>query len=458
MAKGMTKDTTKDMTQGSPMKLIWGFAVPILFGSLFQQLYNLVDTMIVGRFLGVDSLAAVGATGSVWFLTIGFCIGVCSGFAIPLAHKFGAGDYVGLRKYVANIVWLSIGFSAFLTVVTVLLCRHILMWMQTPEDIMQAAYDYLLVIFMGIPMVFLYNVVAGIIRSIGDSKTPVFFLILSSFLNIVLDLFFIINLKMGVAGAAWATVLAQAVSGVACLIYMTKKFEILHIQKEEWRLDKHMMKVLCGMGLPMGLQYSITAVGSVILQGATNTLGSAAVASVTAGSRVGDLLACPYEALGTTMATYGGQNIGARKLERIGTGLKECLRLGIGYSVVALLVTVFFGKQLALMFVEASEAEIIGDAQTYLFFNTAGYSLLALVNIIRFLIQGIGFSRFAILAGVLEMIARTTVAFVLVPRIGFLGTCLGNPMAWIFADAFLIPAYFYVMKVLRDRGKRGEAL
>lgn len=237
-----------------------------------------------------------------------------------------------------------------------------------------------------------------------------------------------------------------------------EKFEILHIQREEWRLDKQMVRVLCGMGLPMGLQYSITAVGSVILQGATNTLGSAAVASVTAGSRVGDLLACPYEALGTTMATYGGQNIGARKLERIGVGLKECLKLGIGYSVIALFVTVFFGKQLALLFVDASEAAIIGDAQLYLFFNTAGYSLLALVNIVRFLIQGIGFSRFAILAGVLEMIARSLVAFVLVPRIGFVGTCLGNPVAWIFADVFLIPAYFYVMKVLRDRMSQGEVL
>ncbi len=449
---------TKDMTQGSPMKLILSFSIPILFGSLFQQFYNIVDTMIVGRFLGVDSLAAVGATGSVCFLTIGFCMGVCSGFAIPLSHKFGAQDYAGLRKYVANCVWLSILFSVVLTALTVILCRDVLVWMRTPEDIIDGAYDYLIIIFWGIPTVFLYNMVAGIIRSLGDSKTPVFFLILSSIINVVLDLFFILNLNMGVAGAAWATVIAQGVSGVACLFYMIKKFDILHIQKGEWKADSHMMEVLCGMGIPMGLQYSITAIGSVILQGATNTLGSLAVASITAGSRIANILGCPFDAMGTTMATYGGQNIGAKKLERIGTGLKECIKLGIGYSVIALGITLLFGKYLALLFVDSSEIEIIANVQTFLIFNTAAYSLLALVNIIRFLIQGMGFSKFAILAGVLEMIARSLVAVTLVSPFGYLGVCLGNPMAWVFADIFLIPAYFHVMKVVRGRFERGEEM
>lgn len=449
---------TKDMTQGSPMKLILGFSVPILFGALFQQFYNIVDTVIVGRTLGVDSLAAVGATGSVCFLTIGFCIGVCSGFSIPLSHKFGAGDYAGLRKYAANSIWLSAAFSVLLTALTVLLCHNVLTWMRTPEDIIGGAYDYLIVIFWGIPTVFLYNMAAGMIRSLGDSKTPVFFLILSSFLNIGLDLFFILKLNMGVAGAAWATVLSQAISGAACLFYMVKKFEILHIQKEEWKPELRLMSVLCGMGLPMGLQYSITAVGSVILQSATNTLGSMAVAAVTAGSRITGFLACPFDAMGTTMATYGGQNVGAGKLERIGAGLKECIKLGIGYSAIAFLFTICFGKTMALLFLDAGETAIIGDVQRYLIYNTTAYCFLALVNIIRFLIQGMGFPKFAILAGVLEMGARTLVAFALVPRIGFSGTCLGNPAAWIFADAFLIPAYFHVKKVLQRRLEKGEQL
>lgn len=447
----MAKDMTKDMTQGSPMKLILGFSIPILLGTLFQQCYSIVDTVIVGRFLGVDSLAAVGATGSVTFLTIGFCVGICSGFAIPLSHKFGAGDYVGLRKYTANCVWLTVGFAVIMTILTVLLCRSILVTMKTPDNIIEEAYAYLIVIFWGIPVVLLYNMVAAIIRSLGDSKTPVFFLVLSSVLNIVMDLFFIINLKMGVAGAAWATVLSEAISGVACLVYMIKKFEILHIGKEEWKPDLHMMGTLCGMGIPMGLQYSITAIGSVILQSATNTLGSAAVASVTAAARIGNFLASPFDAMGNTMATYGGQNVGAKKLDRIGVGLKDCIMLGIGYSVIALLVSIGFGHPLALLFVDGAETEIIANVRLYLVMNTCGYSLLALVNIIRFLIQGMGFPTFAILAGVLEMIARSLVAFVLVPRMGFIGTCLGDPTAWIFADAFLIPAYFHVKKVLRKR-------
>lgn len=442
---------TKDMTQGSPMKLILGFTIPILFGTLFQQCYNIVDTLIVGRFLGVDSLAAVGATGSVCFLTIGFCVGICSGFAIPLAHKFGAGDYVGLRKYTANCMWLTMGFAVVLTILTVLLCHSVLTWMRTPEDIFQGAYDYLMAMFVGIPAILLYNMVAAVIRSLGDSKTPVFFLIMASFLNIVLDIVFIVNFKMGVSGAAWATVVSEGIAGVCCLIYMIKKFDILHIQKGEWAPNTHMMGTLCGMGIPMGLQYSITAIGSVVMQSATNTLGSMAVASVTAASRIGGFLGSPFDALGNTMATYGGQNVGAKKLERIGVGLKACIKLGIGYSVLAFLVCLALGGPLVTLFVDTAEVEVIANAKLYLTVNTAFYCLLALVNIVRFLIQGMGFSKFAILAGVLEMIARSLVAFALVPWIGFIGTCLGDPTAWIFADAFLIPAYFHVMKVLRKR-------
>lgn len=445
---------TKEMTDGSPMKLILGFSVPLLFGFLFQQFYNLVDTVIVGRFLGVDNLAAVGATGSINFLVIGFCMGVCNGFSIPVSHKFGAGDYVGVRKYVANCAWLGIAFSVVMTVVTTLLCRQILTLMRTPENIIEGAYEYIWIIFLGIPTVYLYNIVSGVIRALGDSKTPVIFLIMSSFINIGLDLFFILKLNMGVAGAAWATVIAQGVSGASCLLYMIKKFEILRIRKGEWAMDAHFMKVLCGMGIPMGLQYSITAIGSVILQSATNTLGSDAVAAVTAASKVGNFLACPFDALGSTMATYGGQNVGAGKLERLEKGLKSCVLLGAAYSVIALLVAVVLGEPLAMLFIDAGEEAIIGNVKLYLIFNTAFYFPLALVNIVRFLIQGMGFPAFAILAGVLEMAARALAGFILVPIFGYIGVCLGSPIAWIFADAFLIPAFFHVRKVLDRRKAR----
>ena len=274
---------------------------------------------------------------------------------------------------------------------------------------------------------------------------------LSSVINIVLDLYFIISLHMGVAGAAWATVISQGVSGVACLAYMVKKFEILRVRREEWKVDGHMMMVLCGMGVPMGLQYSITAIGSVILQTAANTLGSAAVAAMTAGGKIGNFLACPFDAMGSTMATYGGQNVGAGKLDRLGKGLKACVTLGVGYSVIAFLIAVFFGGPLAQLFVDGGEAEIIANVRAFLLWNTAFYIPLALVNIVRFLIQGMGFPKFAILAGVFEMIARSLAGFGLVPIIGFTGVCLGSPIAWLMADAFLIPAYFHVRKVLQKR-------
>ncbi len=440
---------TKDMTNGSPMKLILGFSIPLFFGFLFQQFYNIVDTIIVGRFLGVNDLAAVGSTGSINFLIIGFCVGVCSGFAIPVAHKFGAGDYVGMRKMVANCTWLSLVFAVVMTVFTTILCRQILVLMKTPENIIDGAYDYIWVIFLGIPVIYLYNMLSGIIRALGDSKTPLYFLLLSSVLNIVLDLFFIINLHWGVAGAAWATVISQGVSGILCLIYMIKKFEILRVQKEEWAWDTNMAMTLCNMGVPMGLQYSITAIGSVILQTATNTLGSVAVASITAAGRIGGFLACPFDAMGSTMATYSGQNIGAGKLKRVGEGMRSCVLMGVIYSVIALLISLFFGEYMAMLFVEETETVILENVRFFLILNTAFYFPLALVNIVRFTIQGMGFPRFAILAGVFEMVARGLAGFLLVPMFGFVGACLGNPIAWIFADVFLIPAYLHVTKKLQ---------
>lgn len=440
---------TKDMTTGSPMKLILGFSVPLFFGFLFQQFYNIVDTIIVGRFLGVDDLAAVGSTGSINFLIIGFCIGVCSGFSIPVSHKFGAGDYVGMRKMVANCTWLSGLFAVVMTLLTTFFCRQILILMKTPADIIEGAYKYIWVIFLGIPVTYLYNMLSGIIRALGDSKTPVIFLLISSVLNIGLDLLFIVVLHTGVAGAAWATVISQGISGVLCLLYMIKKFDILHIQKEEWAVESQMVLTLCNMGIPMGLQYSITAIGSVILQTATNTLGSIAVASTTAAGRIGGFLACPFDAMGSTMATYSGQNVGAGKLERVGQGMRSCIWLGAGYSVIALLVSVLFGKQLATLFVEGTETVILENVRLFLIINTVCYFPLALVNIIRFTIQGVGFPRFAILAGVFEMIARALAGIVLVPAFGFVGACLGSPIAWILADAFLIPAYIHVINKLK---------
>lgn len=441
----------KDMTNGSPSRHILGFAVPMLFGMLFQQFYNLVDTIIVGKTLGVEALAGVGATGSINFMIIGFCMGVCNGFVIPVAQCFGAKKPADLRKYVFNGYICSIVFAIVLTLASVIFCRRILIVMNTPADIIDHAYNYIVVIFIGIPTVFLYNMVSGVIRSLGDSKTPVVFLVLSSIINVVLDFFLILVCKMGVAGAGWATVTSQLISGLTCLIYMYKKYDILKGDKSERVLDRRFITNLCMNGVPMGLQYSITAIGSTILQSAVNTLGSTYVAAMTAGSKMFNFTCCPFDALGSTMATYAGQNVGAAKIKRLGQGVRSAMIIGSVYSVLSLIALYFTTDYIALLFVNASETTIIALTRQFILASACFYIPLTGVNVVRFCIQGMGFSVFAISAGILEMIGRAFAAIILIPSIGFMGACLASPIAWIAADAFLFPAFIHCAKKLNAR-------
>lgn len=441
----------KDMTNGSPSKHILGFAIPMLFGMLFQQFYNLVDTIIVGKTLGVEALAGVGATGSINFMIIGFCMGVCNGFVIPVAQCFGAKKPADLRKYVFNGYICSIVFAIVLTLASVIFCRRILIIMNTPADIIDHAYNYIVVIFIGIPTVFLYNMVSGVIRSLGDSKTPVVFLVLSSIINVVLDFFLILVCKMGVAGAGWATVTSQLVSGLTCLIYMYKKYDILKGNKSERVLDRRFITNLCMNGVPMGLQYSITAIGSTILQAAVNTLGSTYVAAMTAGSKMFNFTCCPFDALGSTMATYAGQNVGAAKIKRLGQGVRSAMIIGSIYSVLSLIALYFTTDYIALLFVNASETTIIALTRQFILASACFYIPLTGVNVVRFCIQGMGFSVFAISAGILEMIGRAFAAIILIPSIGFMGACLASPIAWIAADAFLFPAFIHCARKLNAR-------
>jgi putative MATE family efflux protein len=439
----MQKSATKDLTVGSPMKLILGFAVPMLMGMLFQQFYNVVDTMIVGKFLGKYALAGVGSTGSISFMIIGFCMGVSSGFSIPISQMFGAKDFSAMRRYFANAIILCTIFAAVMTVLVSVFCRAILVGMDTPPEVLEYAYSYILIIFIGIPVIYMYNLLSGVLRAVGDSKHPVMFLVIASFLNIALDLLFILGLKLGVAGAALATVLSQLVSGILCLIFIMKKVDILHVNKFDFRLERHFVSKLLNMGLPMGLQYSITAIGSVILQIAVNGQGADVVAAVTTAGKVSMFFVCPFDALGSTMSTYGGQNVGAGKLDRLSKGLKAAGFLGSAYAIIAFGVLYFFGQYFALLFMDAGETVVLAYAHKMLIWNSAFYIPLVFVNVVRFLIQGMGFSMLAILAGVSEMIARVFAALLLVPAIGYTGICLAIPLAWIFADAFLMPAFIY---------------
>lgn len=432
---------SRDLTQGKPMKLILGFGIPLLFGFLFQQFYNVADTAIVGRFLGGDALAAVGSTGSINFLVIGFVMGICNGFGIPISQMFGAGDYKQLRKYVSNSLWLCIAFGAVITSVTVIFCADILLATRTPDDIFLRAYAYIVTIFAGIPAYFLYNMTASILRSLGDSKTPVFWLVAASLINIGLDVIFIFLFKLDVFGAALATVIAQLISGFGCLFKVCRGFPVLAMEKDDRKLSGRHIGMLCAMGLPMGLQYSITAIGTVVLQTAVNQLGTMYVTAVTAANKLSMFMCCPFDAMGSTMATYAGQNVGAKKWDRLNKGLGACIILGAVYSAASLIILYFTGDALAMIFLDENSVFLIPLVKQFLITQAMFYFPLALVNIVRFTIQGMGFSPTATIAGVLEMFGRGLIAY-LVGIYGFSAVCFASPTAWIFADAFLIPAYF----------------
>ena len=447
---------TKDLTTGSPLKLIITFTFPAFLGMLFQQFYNVVDTIIVGKLLGIGPLAGVGATGSLNFMVLGFCMGICNGFAIPVAQKFGAGDQVELRKFVANSLWLVAIIALVLTVPVCVYCRPILRVMNTPEDVFEYAYQYIFIIFLGIPAALLYNILAAILRSLGDSKTPVLFLALSSVLNIGLDLACIILFNMGVFGAAFATVFSQAVAGIGSLIYIMRHYPELRWNKEEGRISAPHCAKLCAMGLPMGLQCSITAIGSVVLQGAVNGLGSDIVAAQTAGGKAAQFLSVPLESIGTAMTTYTSQNMGAKDLGRVNRGVNTALGIGCVYSVASFLILRVLDKPLIGLFLDAGETAIMANAQDFIFWNSVFYIPLAVLIIYRYTIQGLGHSGLAMFAGVAEMIARAMVGFWFVPLWGYFAACIASPVAWLFACFFLIPAYFVVFRKLQKE-KQQEA-
>lgn len=438
--------TSKAMTEGRALPLILNFTVPLLLGNVLQQTYSLVDAAIVGRFLGIQALASVGASTSVIFLILGFCNGCCGGFGIPVAQKFGAQDYVTMRRYVSISLQLAAVMSVVIALITSLLCDDILRSMRTPDGIFRDAYYYLLITFIGVPCTFFYNLLSSIIRALGDSKTPFWFLLFSTILNILLDLFCIVVLQWGVAGAAIATVFSQGVSAVLCYFYMMRRFKILKMTPAERRFDGALARTLLYIGVPMGLQFSITAIGSIMLQSANNALGTACVAAFTAAMRIKMFFMCPFESLGMAMATYSGQNYGAGKPERVKQGVKVAILMMLVYWLFTFATLIPGAETFALLFVDASEQEILKDTALFLHISVCFFPVLGLLCILRYSIQGVGYTNFAMLSGVSEMIARVLVSLIAVPVYGYLAVCFGDPTAWIFADAFLIPAFIYVYR------------
>lgn len=442
-----------DLLSGSPARKISLFCLPLLVGNLFQQLYSMADSMIVGRFMGTEAFAGVSGTGSLNFLIIGFVLGLCSGFAIPAAQDFGAGDMTGVRRAVAHCLWLGLALTAVLTALMFFLTDDLLTLLKTPEALYAYEYDYIHVIFTGMAVTMLYNMLAGILRAVGDSRTPLFFLILSCLINIVLDVLFISVIHMGVAGAAWATLCSQLISGILCLIYMVRRFPQLIPHGDEWKPDAGYAGRLLKNGLPMGLQFSITAVGSVIMTAAVNGLGVYAVAAVGAAARVHNILTCPMDALGVGMATFSSQNLGAGNISRVRAGIRQMTGIGLMYSVLSCAVLGFFGRTLAMLFVSPSETEVLRLTAQYLLIDGFFFPSLLLIFIYRNSLQGLGYSREAMLAGVFELIGRVAVASLLVGRFGFTAACFASPAAWVAADALLLSLYKIKMAHLLRREK-----
>lgn len=436
----------RDMTKGSPAKIIFSFTVPVFLGNIFQQFYSMVDTIIVGKAVGTPALAAVGATGTITFLILGFLMGMTVGFTVLTAQRFGAGDMAGMRKTVGMAALLSLLVSALMTVVSMWGMRPLLIFMHTPEDIFQGAYTYIMIICGGIFAQVLYNLLSCVLRALGNSRTPLYFLIFSAFLNIVLDLLFIITFQMGVAGAAIATVISQGVSGALCLLYIIKKVPLLHLKKGDWAWDPHLAKLQMGVGLPMALQFSITAIGTMMMQSSLNLLGSLAVAAFTAASKIEQLVTQAYMAFGTTIATYCAQNVGAGDIRRVRQGFRATTQLGLLYTLAASAFVMTVGKYLTYLFVSGDVSEIIGLVDTYLKCAGAFFVPLTIVNIYRNGIQGMGFGILPMLGGVAELFGRGVVSFAAARQRSYLGVCMASPAAWVLAGGLLLLMYFYIMK------------
>lgn len=434
---------TNNMTAGNPAKLILKFSVPLLIGNVFQQLYSMVDTLIVGRTLGYQALAAVGATGGLTFLVIGFVQGFTAGFAIPVAQRFGADDFEEMRHEVGTSVILSIIITVILTILSMLLTRPALELMNTPEDIIDGSYAYIIIIFAGAAATVFYNILSNILRSLGDSKTPLIFLIIASLLNIILDLLFIKGLGMNVEGAAWATVLSQLISGILCLVVIVKKFPILQLKRENFCFSLPRASRQMKLGMPMAFQFSITAIGVLILQSVLNGFGSEIIAGYTAASKVEQLSTQPMLSNGMAMATYSAQNFGAGKTDRVRAGARAGSAIAAGYAVLGALLILVFGRHISALFMENPTAKILDSSQTFLNTVAAFYIPLTMIFVFRNLLQGIGKGFVPLMAGVSELVIRALGALVLTRFIGYLGVCLSGPLAWIGAAVPLILAYWW---------------
>ena len=443
---------TKNLTEGAPARLIFFFALPLVAGNMMQQLYAFIDTLIVGRFLGVNALAAVGCTGSLMFLALGFIMGFCTGVTIYTGQRFGAGDAAGVRKSAAACVQLGLLVGLTLTAIVLPLTRTLLVLMETPPEIIDGAQDFISIVFAGLTIFLLLYLQNCLIRALGDSKTPTIFLGITLALNIVFEPIAILVLQWGIPGAALATVFAQAIGALVFFIYLRRRVPVLHTRWTDWKPDRAVLIAHLRMGLPMAFQASVIAIGAIIVQVALNNLGALPVAAYAATQKIDAVAVMPLISFGYAMAAYTAQNYGAQKYERIRAGVRACLKMSMAFAVGIGILLIAFGTHVLALFVGADAAgaeEVIAYGRTYLIVTGSTYTLLSLLLVYRNVLQGLGQSVIPTIAGVMELIMRAVAAIFLCSSFGFLGACMAYPLAWIGAAVPVVLAYFWTEKTLR---------
>lgn len=448
----------QNMTQGNPMSIILKFTLPLFVGNLFQQIYNTVDTMIVGQYLGESALAAVGSTGTLMFMIIGLSNGLCTGFTVLTSQKFGEGNEEDTRRSVANGTILSAAVVIVMTLLSVMLMPVILRWMNTPSNIYDDAYAYINVICLGIVANVAYNYLASCLRAIGNSRIPLVMLIFSALLNVVLDIVLIRGTSLGVAGAAWATNIAQAVSAVLCLVYIIKKEPILKPERKMFRLTGSCTRHQLSVGIPMALQFGITGSGTVVMQAAINLFGSTAVAAYSAASKITSLLMQGAVSVGQTMATYSGQNFGAVRIDRIRKGVRCALVIDVVYAVTAGLLA-YAGLPLFMKFFfnkEADMVQMMEYARTYMGISVSFYVPLSVIFNFRNAMQGCGYGFLPMMGGVVELVARLVCALLAMRSLNYILACFCDPAAWLAAGIFTAVSYLFVIKSLERKTAAGQ--
>ncbi|MGP1471323.1 MAG: MATE family efflux transporter [Schwartzia sp. (in: firmicutes)] len=438
------------LTEGSPARLIWQFALPLLAGNVFQQMYAFVDTLLVGRFLGVEALAAVGCTGGLMFLLMGFVLGTATGLSLYTGQRYGARDLAGVRKSAAACFLLALLIGALVALTSVLLARPVLLLMRTPPEILDDAVTFISIIGANAPFLMLFSMQTNLIRALGDSRTPTCMLAFGLTLNILFEPLFLLGLELGVPGAALATAASQVVANVVSLLYLRRRVPILWPRREDLTPSLALLFAHLRLGLPMGFQGSVIALGAILLQVPLNQLGAVAVAAYSAAQKVDTIGVMPMMSFGMAMAAYTAQNYGARKLDRIRAGVRACILMSGAFSIAVGLVLYVGGGALIALFVPPEETQVIAYGHLYLIVNGACYFLLSLLFIFRFTLQGLGESMSPTVAGFMELFMRAGAAFFLIDRCGYLGACLANPLAWAGACLPLAISYFWVRRTLYD--------